>query len=68
MEQTKLTSEISFPTDSLLAQLAECATDDLEVVDSIPGREIFFILLFSFNADRILPQFGGKCWIMQKLD
>ena len=58
MHETRLTSEISFPTDALLAQLAECGTDDLEVVGSILGRDNFFILLFSFNADRILPRFG----------
>ena len=65
---TKLTSEISFPTDSLLAQLAERGTDDLEVVDSIPGRNNFFILLFSFHAGGVLPRFGRKLRIMQKLD
>ena len=76
VHETKLTSEISFPTDSLLvqladsllaqlsdsllAQLAERGTDDLEVVGSILGRDNFFILLFSFNAGRILPRFGRK--------
>ena len=55
VHETKLTSEISFPTDSLLAQLAEHGTDDLEVVGSIPGGDNFYILLFSFNAGRILP-------------
>ena len=53
VRETELTSEIFFPTDSLLAQLAEHGTDDLEVVGSIPGRDNFFILLFSFNAGRI---------------
>ena len=38
--------------NSDLAQLAECATDDQEVVGSIPARDNFFILLFSFNASR----------------
>ena len=37
MHETKLTSEISFQTDSLLAQLAEHETHDLEVVSSIPS-------------------------------
>ena len=46
MKQTKLTSEISFPTDSLLAQSVECKTDYLEIVGSIPN---FFILLFTIN-------------------
>ena len=55
VHQTMLTSEISFITDSLLAQLAEHGTDDLEVVGSILDRDNFFILLFFFNADRILP-------------
>ena len=32
VHETKLTSEISFPTDSLLAQSVERLTDDLEVV------------------------------------
>ena len=45
MHETKLTSEISFPTDSLLAQLAECETDDLEVVGSIPSRATFYFAL-----------------------
>ena len=36
MKQIKLTSEISFPTDSLLAQLAEHETDDPEAVGSNP--------------------------------
>ena len=58
MKQTKLTSEVSFPTDSLLAQSVEHYTDDLEVVGSIPIRDNFFILLFSVNAGRILPQFS----------
>ena len=44
VHETKLTSEISFPTDSLLAQLAEHGTDDLEVVDSIPGKDNFFYI------------------------
>ena len=39
--------------NSDLAQLAEHGTDDPEVVDSIPGRDNFLILLFSFNAGRI---------------
>ena len=43
MKQTKLTSELSFPTDSLLAQLVEHKTDDLEVVGSVPSRGNFFI-------------------------
>ena len=68
VHETKLTSEISFPTDSLLAQLAECGTDDLEAVGSIPGIENFFILLFFFNAGRILSRFGRKFRIMQKLE
>ena len=54
VHETKVTSEFSFPTDSLPAQLAECGTDDLEVVGPILGRDNFFILLFSFNAGRIL--------------
>ena len=58
--ETNLTSEISFPTDSLLAQLAERETDDLEVVGSILSRRNFFILLFSVNDGRILPRFGRK--------
>ena len=36
VHETKLTSEISFPTDSSLAQLVEYGTDDLEVVNSNP--------------------------------
>ena len=32
VHETKLTSDISFPTDSFLAQLAERETDDLEVM------------------------------------
>ena len=47
VHETKLTSEISFPTDSLLAQLAEPGTDDLEVVGSIPGRDNFFLFCSS---------------------
>ena len=68
VHETKLTSEFSFPTDSLLAQLAEHGTDDLEVVGSILGRDNFFILLFFCNAGRILPRIGRKFRIMQKLD
>ena len=68
VHETKLTSEISFPTDSLLAQLAECETDDLEVVGSIPSRGNFFILLFSVNAARSLPRFGRKWRIIEKLE
>ena len=37
MKQTKLTSDISFTTDSLLAQSVEHESGDLEVVGSIPG-------------------------------
>ena len=59
VHETKLTLKMSFPTDSLLVQLAECGTDDLEVVGSITGRDNNFILLF-FNAGRILPRFGRK--------
>ena len=55
VHETKFTSEISFPTDSLLAQLAERETDDLKVVSLIPSRDNFFILLFSVNVGRILP-------------
>ena len=36
--ETKLTSEISFPSDSCLAQSVEHWNDDLEVVISIPSR------------------------------
>ena len=55
----KLTSEISFPTDSLLAQLAEHQTDDVEVVGSIPGGDNFFILLFFFNAAMISQEISN---------
>ena len=41
MKQMKLTSEISFTTDSLLAQSVEHWTDDLEVKGSIPSRGNF---------------------------
>ena len=41
VHETKLTSEISFPTDSSLAQSVEHWTDDLEVVSSIPSRGNF---------------------------
>ena len=52
VHETKLTSEISFPKDSLLAQLAESGTDDLEVVGSILGRDnIFFALLLQCCQD-----------------
>ena len=37
MKQTKLTSEISCPTDFFLAQLAEHWSDDPEVVSSNPA-------------------------------
>ena len=47
-------SEISFPTDSLLAQLAERETDDLEVVGSIPSRGKF---LFCSS----LSMLAGSC-------
>ena len=65
VHEAKLTTEISFQSDSLLAQLAECETDDLEVVGSIPSKGNFFILLFSVNAGRILPRFGRN---YRKLD
>ena len=58
VHETKLTSEISFSTDSFLAQLAEHGTDDQEVMGSTPGGEIFFCS--SLNAGRILPRFGRK--------
>ena len=45
VHETRLTSEISFPTDSLLAQLAEHGAGDLEVVGSILGRDNSFFLL-----------------------
>ena len=48
MHETKESSLWKSPTDSLLAQLSEHQTDDLEVVSSNPTREIFltkFILL-----------------------
>ena len=45
VHETKLTSEISFSTDSLPAHLVEHETDDLKVVGSIPSRGNFFILL-----------------------
>ena len=64
VHETKLTSEISFPTDSLLAQLAEHGADYLVVVGSILGRDNFFILLFFFNVGRILPRIGRKFRIM----
>ena len=42
---------------------------DLEVVGSILSREIFFFLVvFSFNTGRILPQFGRKWRNIEKLD
>ena len=60
VHETKLTSEISFPVDYLLAQLTERETDDLEVGGSIPVGATFFILLFSVNACMILRLFGRK--------
>ena len=36
VHETKLTSEISYPTDSCLAQLAEHYSDDPEFVSSNP--------------------------------
>ena len=50
VHETKLTSDISFPTDSLLAQLAERGTDDLEVVVSILDGDIF---LFYFSSSML---------------
>ena len=41
VHETKLTSEIFFPTDSCLAQSVEHWTDDLEIVSSIPSRDNF---------------------------
>ena len=37
VHETKLTSEISYPTDSFLAQLAEHLSDYPEVVSSNPS-------------------------------
>ena len=43
VNETKLNSEISFPTDSCLAQSVQHWTDDREVVSSIPnGGNILF--------------------------
>ena len=41
MKQTKLTLEISYPTDSFLAQLAEYETEDPEVLGSNPTGDNF---------------------------
>ena len=69
IERERQNKKMSLPGIELTtSRSSESGTDDLEVVGSIPGRNIFFILLFSFNAGRILPWFGRKFWIMQKLD
>ena len=47
VHEANFTSEISFPTDSLLAQLVEHGTDDREVVASIPIGTIFFLFCSS---------------------
>ena len=44
VHETKLTSEISYPTDSCLAQLVRNWPEDLKVLVSIPtGDEIFLL-------------------------
>ena len=53
----KLTSEISFPTDSLLAQLAERGTDDLDVAGNFELCK---------NSIEILT--SDVCTVEQKLD
>ena len=53
--KTKLTSEISLPTDSCLAQSVEHWTDEFN-----PQWGQFFIVLFSVNAGRILAGFDRK--------
>ena len=67
LHETKENSLQTSPTESCLAQSVEHETDDLEVVGSIPGTGNF-ILLFSFNAGRILPGIGRKRWIIEKLE
>ena len=53
MKQTKLTSEMSCPTDSCLAQLAEHWSDDLEVESSNPtaGQFLTKFILFCVTLD-----------------
>ena len=46
MKQTKLTSEISCPTDFCLAQLVEHKSDDQEVMSSNPLGRIFDEIFF----------------------
>ena len=48
MKQTKLTSEISFPTDSCLAQLVRHWPEDPEVLVSIPTGGNFWRIVFAF--------------------
>ena len=45
VHETKLTSEISCPTDSCLAQLVEHKSEDLEVLVSIPTGSIEFFTI-----------------------
>ena len=47
VHETKLTSEISCPTDSCLAQLVRYWPEDPEVLVSIPTGAIFDEILFA---------------------
>ena len=53
MKQTKLTSEISCPTDSCLAQLVRHWPEDLEVLVSIPTGAIFDEIFFALPCGKI---------------
>ena len=53
MKQTKLTSEISYPTDSCLAQLVRHWPEDLEVLVSIPTEGNFWWNFFALPCVKI---------------
>ena len=64
VHETKLTSEISFKRDCLIAQLAERETDDLKVVDSIPSRDNF---LFCSSLSMLAGSCHDLAGIIEKL-
>ena len=54
VQETKLTSEISCPTDSYLAQLVEHYSNDQEVMDSKPTGGNFWRIFFSSSLCKYL--------------
>ena len=61
MKQTKFTSEISWPTDSCLAQLVRHWPEDLEVMASMPTGGNFWLFCFALPCVKIYQIIWQKC-------